>query len=53
LREEFKLRVFENRYLKCISGTKREAKCEWRRLYFIVYTVHLIKARRLNLKGGR
>ena len=33
LREESRLRVFENRILRRIFGPKREENGEWRRLY--------------------
>jgi hypothetical protein len=46
LREECRLRVFENRILKRIFGPNRDVNGEWRRLHneelFIVCTVHLI-----------
>ena len=45
LREEFRLKVFENRILRRIFGPKRDENGEWGRLtmrYFIVCTVHLI-----------
>ena len=45
LREECRLRVFENRILKRIFGPKSDVNGEWRRLTtrnLIVSTVHLI-----------
>ena len=33
IKREFKLRVFENRILRSISGLKRNANGEWRRLH--------------------
>ena len=52
LREEHVLRVFENRILRRIFGSKRDENEEWRR-EFIVCTVHLItrvvKSKRLRL----
>ena len=41
LREERRLRVFENRILKQIFGPKRGANGEWKRLHNVC-TVHLI-----------
>ena len=45
LREECRLRVFENRILRRIFGPKRDENGEWRRLHneeLFVGTVHLI-----------
>ena len=45
LREECRLRVFENRVLRRIFGPKRDENGEWRRLHneeLHVCTVHLI-----------
>ena len=45
LKEECRLRVFENRILRRIFGPKRDENGEWRRLYneeLIICTVHLI-----------
>ena len=44
LREECRLRVFENRILRAIFGPKRDENGEWRRLYNeeLHSTVHLI-----------
>ena len=33
LREEHRLKVFENRILRCIFGPKKDANEEWRRLH--------------------
>jgi hypothetical protein len=33
LREERRLRVFENRFLRRVFGPKRDANGEWRRLH--------------------
>jgi hypothetical protein len=33
LREEYRLRVFENRILRRIFGLKRDANGDWRRLH--------------------
>ena len=44
-REEYRLRVFENRILRQIFGPKRDEKGEWRRLHneeLRSYTVKLI-----------
>jgi hypothetical protein len=59
LREEHKLRVFENRILRRIFGPKRDANAEWRRLhneklhtlYRPPYIVRVIKSRRLRWAG--
>ena len=56
LREERKLRVFENRILRRIFGTKRDANGKWRRLhnenfhslYRSPNEVRAIKSRRLR-----
>jgi hypothetical protein len=60
LREEWGLRVFENRVLRGIFGSKRsEVTGEWRKLhneelndlYFSPTIVRVIKSRRLRLAG--
>jgi hypothetical protein len=60
LREERRLRVFENRVLKRIFGPKRdEVTGEWRKLhkeeltdlYFLPSIVRVIKSRRMRLAG--
>jgi hypothetical protein len=60
LREEQRLRVFENRVLRSIFGSKRdEATGEWRRLhneelndlYSSPNIIRVIKARRMRLVG--
>jgi hypothetical protein len=60
LRDEFRLRVFQNRVLRRIFGPKRdEVRAEWRRLHnkelYSLYsspdTVQVIKSRRLRWAG--
>jgi hypothetical protein len=59
LREECKLRVFENRNLRRIFGPKKDENGEWRRLhneelnslYRSLNIVRVIKSRRLRWKG--
>ena len=59
LREESRLRVFENRILRRISGPKRDKIGEWRRfhneevhsLYRSPNIVRVIKSRRLRWAG--
>jgi hypothetical protein len=60
LREEFRLKVFENRMLRRIFGPKRdEVTGEWRRLhnkelcdlYFLPNIIHMMKARRMRCVG--
>jgi hypothetical protein len=60
LREEYRLRFFENRVLRRISGPKRnEVTEEWRRLHneelYVLYSlpniIPVIKSRRLNMAG--
>jgi uncharacterized membrane protein len=56
LREEHRLRVFENRVLRRISGPKREVDGSWRKLhidelhkpYFSPNIVRVIKSRRMR-----
>ena len=42
LRVERRLRVFANRILRQILGSRKDENEEWRRLHLIVCTVHLI-----------
>ena len=60
LREECRLRVFENRVLRRIFGPKRdEITGEWRRLhneelcalYFLPNVIRVIKSRRMRWAG--
>jgi hypothetical protein len=59
LREEHRLRVFENRVLRRIFGPKREEDGWWRKLhndelqslYSLPNTVRVIKSRRLRWAG--
>jgi len=60
LREERRLRVFENRVFRRIFGLKRdEVTGEWRKLhneelsdlYFSSFIVQVIKSRRMRLAG--
>jgi len=59
LREECRLRVFENRILRRIFGPKRDENREWRRslneklhsLYHSPNIVRVIKSRRLRWGG--
>jgi hypothetical protein len=59
LREEHRLRVFENRVLRRIFGTKREEDVSWRklhndelhRLYSSPNIVRVIKSRRMRWAG--
>jgi hypothetical protein len=59
LREEHRLRVFENRVLRRISGSKREEDGSWRKLhndelhslYSTPNIVRVIKARRMRWAG--
>ena len=56
LREERRLRVFENRFLRRIFGPKRDANGEWRKLhneelhslYRLPNIVRVIKSRRIR-----
>ena len=50
LREEPRLRVFENRIPRLIFGHKKDRKREWRMRRFIVRTVHLIHLGWFNLE---
>jgi hypothetical protein len=59
LREEHRLRVFENRELRRIFGPKREEDGSWRKLhndelhnlYLSPNTVRVIKSRRMRWAG--
>ena len=59
LREEYRLKTFENRILRGIFGPKRDADVEWRRLhneelnslYVRPHIVRAIKCRRLRWAG--
>jgi hypothetical protein len=59
LREEYRLRVFENRVLRRIFGPKREADGSWRKLhndelhslYSSPNIIRVIKSRRLRGAG--
>jgi hypothetical protein len=59
LREEHRLRVFENRVLRKIFGPKREVDGSWRKLhndelhslYSSENNVKVIKSRRMRLAG--
>ena len=59
LREEYRLRVFENRILRRLFGPKRDENREWRRLHNEVHhslyrspiIFRVIKSRRLRLTG--
>jgi hypothetical protein len=59
LREEHRLRVFENRVLRRIFGPKREKDGSWRKLhndelqslYSSPYIVRVIKSRRIRWAG--
>jgi uncharacterized membrane protein len=59
LKEERRLRVFENRVLRRIFGPKKDEVTEWRKLhneelnglYFLPNIVRLIKSRRLRWAG--
>jgi hypothetical protein len=59
LREEHRLRVFENRVLRRIFGPKREENGSWRKLhnyelhspYSSLNTVRVIKSRRMRWAG--
>jgi hypothetical protein len=59
VREEHKLRVFENRVLRRIFGPKRDRVIEWRKLhneelhnlYSSPSIIRIIKSRRMRLAG--
>ena len=58
LREERRLRVFENRILRRISGPKSDENGEWRRLHEEAHSLYrslnlisVIKSRRLRWTG--
>ena len=59
LREEHRLRLFEDRILRQIFGPKRDANGEWRRLhseelhslYHLPNVIRVIKSRRLRRAG--
>jgi hypothetical protein len=59
LREEHRLRVFENRVLRRIFGPKREGDGSWRKLhddelhnmYYSANIVRVIKSRRMRWAG--
>jgi hypothetical protein len=59
LREEHRLRVFENRVLRRIFGPKREEDGSWRKLhndeihnlYYSLNIFRVIKSRRMRFKG--
>jgi hypothetical protein len=59
LREEHRLRVFENRVLRKISGPKREEDGSWKKLhndelhslYYSLNFVGVIKSRRMRWAG--
>jgi hypothetical protein len=59
LREEYRLRVFENRVMRKIFGPKREEDRLWRKvhndelrsLYSSLNTVRVIKSRRMRWAG--
>jgi len=57
LREERRLRVFENRMLRRVFGPKRdEVTGEWRKLHnkelSDLYSVRVVKSRRMKWGGG-
>jgi hypothetical protein len=52
LREEHRLRGFENRVLRRIFGPKREEDGSWRKLHNDeLHTVRVIKSRRMRWAG--
>jgi hypothetical protein len=58
LREEFRLRIFENRVLRRIFGPKRGGNRKWRRLHnkelYVMYSspnIRVIKSRMLRWAG--
>jgi hypothetical protein len=54
LREELRLRVFENRVLRKIFGPKREVDGSWRKLHNLYYSPNIFrvtKSRRMRWAG--
>ena len=58
IREERRLRVFENRILRRIFGPKKDLNGEWRRLHYDLHSLYrspnivtVIKSRRLRWAG--
>jgi hypothetical protein len=53
LRKVHRLRVFENRALRRITGSKREENCSWRKLHYdklhsLYYSLNLVRAIKLR-----